>query len=75
MTSRTLLREALKLPQKARAALAAELMESLDALDLGDEWEAEIQRRIADVDSGKTKTIPWARARRRIMATARAPRR
>ena len=71
MTSRTLLREALKLPQKARAALAAELMESLDALDLGDEWEAEIQRRIADVDSGRVKTIPLSEVRKRLRRRVR----
>ena len=52
------LKAALKLPPADRVRLLDELSASLDGLDLGEEWEAEIQRRIDDVDAGRVKTIP-----------------
>ena len=66
-----LLKKALALPPEARAALAGSLLESLeDTLDASaeEEWSREIARRIADLDSGKVKPIPWADARRQISA-------
>ena len=66
-----ILEEALKLPVEARAALAGSLIESLDeAVDENVEaaWADEIAQRIADLDSGKAKTIPWSKARRRILS-------
>jgi putative addiction module component (TIGR02574 family) len=64
-----LLKKALALPPEARAALAGSLLESLeDTLDASaeEEWNQEIARRIAELDSGKVKPIPWAEARRQI---------
>ncbi len=64
-----LLKEALKLPPEARAALAGSLLDSLDQeVDEGAEvaWHAEIDRRLRELDTGKVKTVPWAEARRRI---------
>jgi putative addiction module component (TIGR02574 family) len=64
-----LLKKALALPTEARAALAGSLLESLeDTLDASaeEEWNQEIARRIAELDSGKVKPIPWAEARRQI---------
>ncbi len=64
-----LLKEALKLPPEARAALAGYLLESLDQeVDEGAEaaWHAEIDRRLGELDSGKVKPIPWSEARRKI---------
>ena len=64
-----LLKEALKLPPAARAALAGSLIDSLDQeVDEGAEaeWEAEIERRLAELNSGRVMPIPWAEARRRI---------
>jgi putative addiction module component (TIGR02574 family) len=64
-----LLRKALELPVEARAALAGSLLESLDdQVDASaeEEWKQEIARRIAELDSGKVKPIPWADARRQI---------
>ena len=64
-----LLKKALALPPEARAALAGSLLESLDDEVDGsveEEWNQEIARRIAELDSGKVKTIPWAEARRQI---------
>lgn len=62
--------EALRLPVEARAALAGHLIESLD--DSVDEdaelaWDKEIARRIADLDKGKVKAVPWSVARRQIV--------
>jgi putative addiction module component (TIGR02574 family) len=64
-----LLREAMELPPEARAALAGSLIDSLD--DRVDEdaeaaWDAEIARRIREIDEGKVKLVPWAEARRRL---------
>jgi putative addiction module component (TIGR02574 family) len=51
-----------------REALAAELFDSLESHDSGAEaaWDAEIERRIAELDQGKVKPIPWAEIRRMI---------
>ncbi len=66
-----LLKKALTLPAEARAALAGSLLESLDDTvdeSAEEEWNKEIARRIAELDSGKVKPIPWAEARRQITA-------
>jgi len=31
-------------------------------------WATEVNRRVAELDSGAVKTIPWAEARRRLAA-------
>ncbi len=65
-----ILKDALALPPEARAAVAGSLLESLDdQVDEGAEaaWEAEIARRLNDLDTGKVKLIPWATVRRRLM--------
>lgn len=64
-----LLKRALELPPEARAALASSLLDSLDEetdAAAEEEWNKEIARRIAKLDSGKVKAIPWAEARRQI---------
>jgi putative addiction module component (TIGR02574 family) len=65
---------ALRLPVEARAALAAELIHSLDQAEIAEEvedaWAEEIQRRLADVDAGTVTPVPWPEARRRILAAA-----
>jgi putative addiction module component (TIGR02574 family) len=64
-----LLQKALSLSDEERAALAGSLLASLDVtLDegAGDAWDHEIARRIADLDSGKAKTVPWEEIRARI---------
>jgi putative addiction module component (TIGR02574 family) len=66
-----LLKQALALPVEARAALAGSLLESLDDTvdeSAEEEWNKEIARRIAELDSGKVKPILWADARRQISA-------
>jgi putative addiction module component (TIGR02574 family) len=70
MNSKTkkLLTEALRLPPEEREALAGQLFDSLETDDPDAEaaWDAEIERRVAELDEGKVKAIPWAKARRRI---------
>jgi putative addiction module component (TIGR02574 family) len=62
-----ILRRVLALPPEARAALAGSLLDSLDrTVDEGAEaaWEAEVARRMAEIDSGGVVPIPWSEARR-----------
>lgn len=66
---------ALSLPAEARAAVAAELIQSLDepedpAEEVEATWAEEIRQRLADVDAGVVTPIPWPEARRRILAAA-----
>lgn len=76
--SKTLLTEALRLSPEERAALAGELIQSLDVEidpDAEAAWSADIRARIAQLDAGTAKTSPWSEARRRIHAAAgRGPR-
>jgi putative addiction module component (TIGR02574 family) len=61
--------EALQLSEAERLEVAEALYASLEGPpDPGadEAWSAEIQRRIAELDSGKVKTIPWEQARRTI---------
>jgi len=63
------LAEALRLDDVARAELAAELLASLDGPadpDAESAWDAEIERRIAAIESGAIQLEPWEHVRRRI---------
>lgn len=73
MDSKQLLLEALRLPEDERAALAGELLESLEHEvdeDAEAAWSAEIRDRLSEVDAGRATTIPWAEARRRLHRAA-----
>ena len=50
----------LHLPWEDRSKLASRLLESLDEDDaeLSPEWRSELQRRVRDIDEGRTKLIP-----------------
>jgi putative addiction module component (TIGR02574 family) len=64
--------EALRLPQDDRAALAVWLIDSLDPeadADLEAAWGAEIERRLAELDSGAVTPIPLADARKVILGS------
>ena len=64
-----ILKQALRLPPEARAALAGSLIDSLDEpldRDAESAWEAEIASRIREIDEGKVTLIPWAEARAKI---------
>jgi putative addiction module component (TIGR02574 family) len=61
MDPKHLLEEALLLPTEARAALAGELIQSLDDHvdeDAEEAWSSEIRRRLDQLDAGTAKTIP-----------------
>lgn len=78
MDAKQLLAEALHLSDEERAALAGELIQSLDRdvdPDAEAAWSEEIRARLERLDAGTATTIPWAEARRRIHAAAgRGPR-
>jgi len=74
MDSKQLLAEALRLPEEERAALAGELIQSLETEvdpDAEAAWASEIRARLKRVEAGTVETIPWSEARRRIHAAAR----
>ncbi len=71
----TVLAAALRLPESARAAVVAELIDSLDEPEQAAEeveaaWADEVRKRLAEVDAGVVTPIPWPEARRRIFAAA-----
>lgn len=73
MEPKHVFQEALELPRDARAALAAELIASLDDdvdPDAEHLWAEEIQRRIRELESGAVQPVPWAEARKRILTAA-----
>jgi putative addiction module component (TIGR02574 family) len=66
-----LLERALSLSVEEQEALADSLFSNLGGkVDEGVQkaWEAEIGKRIAELDSGEAKTIPWEEVRRRNLA-------
>jgi putative addiction module component (TIGR02574 family) len=66
-----ILKDALALPTEAQATLAGSLLESLHTEvdeDAEAAWAIEVNRRVAELDSGAVKTIPWAEVRRRLTA-------
>lgn len=79
MSARTqeLLREALALPVKERADVAAQLLASLDDAAVDEPaaveaaWAEEIERRARRVLSGESPGIPWEDVRRRAEAELR----
>lgn len=67
--TQTIIAEALRLPVRARARLAAELLASIDGEpDTGAEeaWSVEIARRARVALSRKSPGTPWATVRQRI---------
>jgi putative addiction module component (TIGR02574 family) len=66
--SKKLLDAALELSPAERETLAGRLFDSLQRNDPDAEaaWQAEIERRIDELDHGNVKPIPWAEAKRKI---------
>jgi putative addiction module component (TIGR02574 family) len=65
----SVLADALRLDDDARAELAAELIASLDGPpdpDAESAWDAEIERRIAAIEGGTIPLESWEQVRRRI---------
>ena len=62
-------RGALQLPPDERADLAGELLESLESeLDPAAEaaWQAEVSRRVRELDQVSVRVIPWTELRERL---------
>ncbi len=72
MTREALLQEALKLPRRERADVAAELLAILDdeltdnPRELEQVWAAEIERRARRVLAGESSGTPWEDVKQRI---------
>lgn len=69
-TTQRLFEEALQMTENERADLALRLIDSLTwdpESDVRAAWDAEIAERIADIDKGRVKPIPWPEARRMIV--------
>ena len=75
MTTTEIFDSAMTMPQRDRAHLAEQLLSSLDAPDHPEEielaWEAEIARRVGEIDSGEVKCRPWEEVRGRLEAKYR----
>jgi putative addiction module component (TIGR02574 family) len=60
MTIRTLEKEILELPPRSRARFAEKIIESIDDYtdaEIRNSWTDEIERRVNEIESGKTKGI------------------
>ena len=63
-------KEAAELPDADRASLAGLLIESLEGEpdpDVEAAWAAEIEKRVAELDAGTVKNIPWEEVRQRLV--------
>jgi putative addiction module component (TIGR02574 family) len=70
-TPKELYKKAMSLPDQERAELVGLLLETLDVdEDTGVEaaWLSEIDRRVAELDSGAVKPVPWSEVRARVFA-------
>lgn len=68
MEAGELLKHALTLSERDRAELASSLIDSLDPTvdpDAELAWQQEIARRLAEIESGRAKTVPWDEVRRK----------
>ncbi len=67
--SQAILEEALMLPSNERAAVAEQLIQSLDPIqetEVEQAWQQEIHRRLTDIENGETTTIPWEEVQARL---------
>jgi len=70
--SAELFKQALELSVEERTDLAAQILESLDSSNhpsVQAAWQAEIERRMADIDSGVVKPISLDEFQRRLKST------
>ena len=68
-SARELFEEAMRLDPEERATLIRLLIEAFDAeVEEGVEeaWRVEIERRMAELDSGAVETVPWEEVRARL---------
>ena len=68
-SARELFEEAMRLDPQERATLMRLLIETLDAETeegVEDAWRIEIERRMAELDSGAVEAVPWEELRTRL---------
>jgi putative addiction module component (TIGR02574 family) len=68
-SARELFEEAMRLDPEERATLMRLLIANLDAESeegVEDAWRVEVERRMAELDSGSVQTIPWEELRARL---------
>jgi putative addiction module component (TIGR02574 family) len=68
-TAEDLLKQALNLGERDRASVAGALIESLHQEvdpDVEVAWDAEIRRRVEELDSGAVERLPWSEVRARL---------
>lgn len=66
-----LIREAAKLPESDRAALAGAMLESLEPTPtpgVKAAWSREIERRVREIDAGTVELIDWEDVRAELFA-------
>ena len=72
MTREALLQQALKLPHRERADVAAEFLASLDEAhadsleEVEKAWAAEMERRVRKVLAAESAGVPWEQVKQRI---------
>ncbi len=68
LTREQLEREALALPDEERITLGEALLLSVPkaGIEIDEEWDAEIARRVDEIRSGKIEGIPYATVRRNL---------
>jgi putative addiction module component (TIGR02574 family) len=68
-SAREVFEEAMRLDPEERGTLMRLLIENLDAESeegVEDAWRVEIERRMAELDSGSVQTVPWEELRARL---------
>ena len=68
-----ILNNALKQPETDRARIAEALIASLDVpadREIERAWQAEIDRRLREIDSGAVQCVPWEEVRDRLYRNA-----
>ena len=68
-SARELFEEAMRLDPQERATLMRLLIETLDAASeegVEDAWRVEIERRMAELDSGAVEAVSWEELRARL---------
>jgi putative addiction module component (TIGR02574 family) len=67
----SILSAAQQLPEQDRLRLIDALWETVPPeteAHFSEEWAREIERRVAELDSGTAKTVPWAQIREEALA-------
>lgn len=69
MSTHEIIDAAMSLPPEEKARLAEQLLASLDSREqqqVDEEWAAEVEQRIDDLDAGRIQTIPGEEVFRRL---------